>query len=257
MTLPLFDLTGKVAFVTGGGRGLGQAMALGLAAAGAKVAVAARSEDEVAGTVKAIRATGGEAVQVIFDATVQEDSERLVAETLSAFGRLDIAVVNHGIGLSEPAEETSAETWLRTIEVNLTGAFYCCQAAGCRMITQGEGGSVIVTSSTGSLVGFEGLTAYGASKGGVDQMVRQLALEWGPHAIRVNAINPGYTDNPMRGSKGGGLIDPLEDQIRSMTPMQRRGAVREFVGPVIFLASEAASFVTGVTLPVDGGYCAK
>lgn len=257
MTLPLFDLTGKVAFVTGGGRGLGQAMALGLAAAGAKVVVGARSEDEVVGTVKAIRATDGESVPVVFDATVQEDCERLVSETLAAFGRLDIAVVNHGIGLSEPAEETSAETWLRTIEVNLTGAFYCCQAAGCRMIAQGEGGSIVVTSSTGSLVGFEGLTAYGASKGGVDQMVRQLALEWGPHNIRVNAMNPGYTENPMRGSKTPGLNDPVDEQISAMTPMQRRGAVREFVGPVIFLASEAASFVTGITLPVDGGYCAK
>ncbi len=257
MNLSLFDLTDKVAFVTGGGRGLGQAMALGLAAVGAKVVVAARSEDDVVGTVKAIRATGGESIPVVFDATVQEECDRLVTETLAAYGRLDIAVVNHGIGLSEPAEETSSETWLKTIEVNLTGAFYCCQAAGCRMIAQGQGGSIVVTSSTGSLVGFEGLTAYGASKGGVDQMVRQLALEWGPHDIRVNAINPGYTDNAMRGSTTHGINDPLDDQIKAMTPMQRRGAVREFVGPVIFLASEAASFVTGITLPVDGGYCAK
>ena len=125
------------------------------------------------------------------------------------------------------------------------------------MIAQGDGGSIVVTSSTGSLVGFQGLTAYGASKGGVDQMVRQLALEWGPHNIRVNAMNPGYTDNPMRGSESRSVNESLEEEIRAMTPMARRGKVREFVGPVVFLASEAASFVTGVILPVDGGYCAK
>ena len=119
------------------------------------------------------------------------------------------------------------------------------------------GGSIIVTSSTASLVAFENLLAYGASKGGVDQMVRQMALEWGRHGIRVNAVNPGYTTHGMRTSAEPREEDEaFEVAIRNRTPLGRRGTPEEFIGPVVFLASEASSFITGVCLPVDGGYCA-
>jgi NAD(P)-dependent dehydrogenase (short-subunit alcohol dehydrogenase family) len=253
----LFDLTGKVALVTGGGRGLGKAMALGLAEAGAKLVVAARSRGEVEASAAEIAAAGGEALAVTCDATDRGQVQAMIETTLERFGDLDIMVVNHGVAAAAPAESLDAETWTRTIEVNMTGAFNCAQAAARCMIDKGHGGSIIVTSSTASLVGFEGLLAYGASKGGVDQMVRQMAVEWGPKDIRVNAVNPGYTANHMRGSEARHADPELEAELRRMTPMGRRGEVSEFVGPVIFLASDAASFVSGITLPVDGGYCAK
>ncbi|HTO80633.1 MAG TPA: SDR family oxidoreductase, partial [Methylomirabilota bacterium] len=171
-------------------------------------------------------------------------------------GGLDIAVVNHGIGFAVAAVETTEEQFRRTVEINLTGCFNVAQAAGRQMIRQGRGGSIILTSSTGSLVGFEGLTAYGASKGGVDQLCRQLAVEWGPHDIRVNCVNPGYTTHDMRGGAGRGAQPDADEDVRRMTPMRRRGTPEEIAAPVVFLASPAASFVNGIILPVDGGYCA-
>ena len=256
MTKSPFDLSGKVAVVTGGGRGLGQAMAGGLAAAGANLVVAARSGDEVAAVAETLRAGGAQAESFTFDATRREDSEALVAFAVERFGRLDVLLANHGVGFGQRAEETDDQIWSTTLAVNLTGAFYCCQAAARRMIAAGHGGSIIVTSSTGSLVAFRGLLAYGASKGGVDQMVRQMAMEWGPHGIRVNAINPGYTNHHMRGGAGRHSDPEQEAELARRTPLGRRGDPEEFVGPAVFLASEASSFVTGITLPVDGGYCA-
>ena len=256
MSRSLFDLTGKTAVVTGGGRGLGRAMALGLAAAGANLVVAARSEDEVAATADEIRIQGGEAESFCFDATIRAEAKALVAFAVERFGRLDVMLANHGVGGGQRAEDTDDALWDRTIAANLTGAFYVCQEAGRQMIAQGGGGSIIVTSSTGSLVAFKGLLAYGASKGGADQMVRQLALEWGRHKIRVNAINPGYTSNAMRGSEDRVVPPEVTAEIERMTPLGRVGEAEEFVGPAIFLASDASSFVSGITLAVDGGYCA-
>ncbi len=254
--LSLFDLSGRVAIVTGGGRGLGKAMAGGLAAAGAKVVVAARSEEEVAASAHAIEAAGGTALAYGFDARRRADCDGLVAFAAERYGKLDIMLVNHGVGGEQRAEETEDGLWDMTLAVNLSGAFYCSQAAGRQMIGQGHGGSIILTSSTGSLVAFHGLLAYGASKGGVDQMVRQLAMEWGRHGIRVNAINPGYTTHDMRHGAGRPENEAFEEAIRRRTPLARRGEPREFIGAAIYLASDASSFVTGITLPVDGGYCA-
>ena len=124
------------------------------------------------------------------------------------------------------------------------------------IIKQKTGGSIILISSTGSLVGFNGLAAYGASKGGVDQLCRQLAVEWGPHDIRVNCVNPGYTTHNMRGTDTRHAAADLNEEMRRMTPMQRRGTPEEMAAPVVFLASPAASFISGVVIPVDGGYCA-
>ncbi len=257
MGFGLFDLSGKVCVVTGAGRGLGKAMALGLAEAGATVVAAARSLDEVEATAGEIAAAGGEAFALACDATDRAQVQALIDATLARAGGLDVMVANHGIALRRPAESLELEAWQRALEVNLTGAFNCAQLAARAMLAAGRGGSIIVTSSTASLVGFEGLLAYGASKGGVDQMVRQMAVEWGPKGIRVNAVNPGYTTHRMRGSEDRPDRPNLEEEVRQMTPLGRSGAPREFVGPVIFLASEAASFVNGVILPVDGGYCAK
>ncbi len=254
LDLSLFDLTGRCAVVTGSGRGLGRAMARGLAGAGADVVVCARSADEVAETVAVIQSAGGSAHGIVFDASRRQECRRLIDEAVAHFGRLDVMIVNHGSGASAPAEELSDAQWEENIRINLTSAFHCCQEAARTMITQGQGGSIVVTSSTGSLVGFEGLLGFGASKGGVDQMVRQMAMEWGRHKIRVNALNPGWTTHPPEAVGAPG--DPAERRIGERTPLGRRGEAEEMAGPAIFLASQASSFVTGITLVADGGWCA-
>ena len=251
-----FDLTGLTAVVSGAGRGLGRAMAKALAQAGAKVACGARSMPEVEETAAEIVAAGGHAFAVHLDATKPEDCRGVVERAVASSGHLDIAVVNHGIGFATPAEETTTEQFRRMVEINLTGCFNLAQAAGRQMIRQGNGGSIVLVSSTGSLVGFRGLAAYGASKGGVDQLCRQLAVEWGPHNVRVNCVNPGYTTHNMRGTESRHAAEELNDEMRRMTPMGRRGTPEEIAAPVVFLASPAASFVSGVIIPVDGGYCA-
>jgi gluconate 5-dehydrogenase len=256
MSYPAFDLGGRVAIVTGAGRGLGRGMALALAEAGALVVVAGRSPAGIEETAAAIHAAGGQAEPFEFDAVKRSDCGQLVAQTARRHSKLDIMVVNHGISRAGPAADVGDPEWEETIAVNLTGAFLCAQAAGRQMIAQGRGGSIILVSSTASLVGFHNLAAYGASKGGVDQLCRQLAVEWGPHNIRVNAVNPGYTANNMRGGDLRHAAPELNEELRRMTPMGRRGTVAEIAGPVVFLASDAASFVSGVCLAVDGGYCA-
>ena len=252
--LKLFDLTGKVAIVTGSWRGLGRAMAQGLAGAGAKVAISGRSAPQVESAAAELAGAGRETIGIPFDATKREDCQRLVDATVERFGRLDIMVANHGGGADHTALDCDDESWNRVIGVNLTGAFYCCQIAARQMVAQGGGGSIIVTSSTSSMVAFHNLLAYGAAKGGVDQMVRQMALEWGKHDIRVNAINPGYTTHRPRAPID--LDCEKEREVNRMTPLGRSGRPEEFAGPAIFLASQASSFVTGVCLAVDGGYVA-
>ena len=251
----LFDLTGKTAIVTGSGRGLGRAIVRGLAEAGANVVVCGRSGDVVIETAEALRADGYQALDIIFDACDRDDCQRLIDVTVERFGSLDVMVVNHGIGRAAPAEAIEATDWDEMIAVNLTGAFNCAQLAGRRMIEQGGNGSIVLTSSTASLVAFDGLTSYSASKAGVDQLARQLALEWGRHNIRVNVINPGYMKTHMRGSN-----DRYDDtgevaRVKELTPLARKGEPEELVGPVVFLASDASSFVTGHIMPVDGGWC--
>lgn len=254
MTTSPFDLTGKVAIVTGAGRGLGAAMASGLAGAGARVVCAARTGTEIQITVEAVIANGGKAIAHVFDATNQADCRDLVAATCDHFGQIDVMLVNHGIGHAVPAEDISEDEWREMMDVNLTGCFNCAQAVGQQMIRQGHGGSIILVSSNASIVAYKGLTSYAVSKAGVDQLCRQLALEWGKHNIRVNTINPGYMTHAMRGADDRYHTPELDDMIAKVTPLPRRGVPEELIGPAIFLASEASSFVTGHIMPVDGGY---
>lgn len=256
MSLQLFDLAGKTAVITGSGRGIGKALAKGLAAAGAQIVTCARTLEQVEATAEEIRETGGEAIALRVDISDRADCQMLVDATVECFGKLDVFVCNAAYGVFEPAETTTPEAWNETLRIGLTGTFNCAQLAGRQMIKQGHGGSIVVTSSTASMVAFPGLLAYDAAKGGVDQLVRTLAAEWAAKGIRVNAINPGYTENVMTDIVGEREDPWVQLAINKMTPMGRVGRLWEFVGPVIFLASDASSFVTGVCLPVDGGYCA-
>ncbi len=244
----------KVVVVTGAGRGLGRAIATGLAAAGAKVVVAGRNAADNNETLRLIKESGGIARQVVFEATDQKQCADAVAFSVSEFGRLDSIVVNHGVTLHQSAIDTTPEAFRAVIDVNLTSAFLCAQAAARQMIDQGQGGTIVLISSNASIVAFDGLTAYSSSKAGVDQLCKQLALEWAPHDIRVNAIGPGYMNSHMRGTEGEYEDPEFKKQLMKKIPAGRRGDPQELVGPIAFFASSASSYVTGAYLPVDGGY---
>ena len=241
----VFELTGRTAIVTGSGRGLGRAIAAGMAAAGADVVVCARSLDEARETADAIRGRGGSAHAVRADVTDADSCAALVDATVAEFGRLDVLVNNAGVELVEPADATSAATWDLTLATNVRGAVTCASLAAAAML---DGGSIVNVSSIASTIAMPNVLAYGASKAALNQVTRILALEWAPRGIRVNAIAPGYMENVMRDGFMTG-----EEKVRAATPLGRRGRSEELVGPVVFLASDASSYVTGTVLYVDGG----
>jgi len=243
------------AVITGSGRGLGRAIAKGMAEAGAAVVTSARNAAEAQSAADEIVTAGGRAIAVPTDVSDPKACAALVERAVAAFGRLDIMACNAGIILTNPADQATPEELEQTLKINVGGVMYCAQAAAKQMEKQG-GGSIVVTSSNASLVAFPDLLTYNISKGGVDQMVRTLAVEWAPRNIRVNAFNPGYLEHSMTRSEGTVSDPETEAAILRMTPMRRRGKVDEVVGVAIFLASDASSFITGTVLPVDGGWCA-
>lgn len=249
-----FSLTGRNVIVTGGGYGLGKSMAMGLASAGARVAVAGRTRDKLSQTVRQIESAGGQAMYHVFDATDKRSCDELVHAVAKAFGSIEAALVNHGIIEVSAPHDMSEAAWTSVIDTNLSGCFFCARAVGEQMIRQGNGGSIVLVSSNGSLLAFEGLTAYGASKGGVDMLCRQLASEWGKDGIRVNTLNPGYTTNPMGGKYEIRTTPEHEKEVVRRTPLGRRGEPDDFVGPAVFLCSDASCYVSGHALVVDGGY---
>ena len=254
-TAKLFDLSGKSAIVTGSGRGIGRAIARGLAEAGARVAVCGRTADIIREAADELRNDGHDVIDVLFDAQKRDDVQRLIDTTVNAFGGLDIMAINHGIGRAHNTDDMAPEVWEEMININLTSAFNWAQLAGRQMIGQGRGGSIIFTSSTSSMVVFRGLTHYGAAKAGLDHTARHLAVDWGPHNIRVNVAAPGYMTSHMRGSASRNQDPELVKSVLALTPLGRKGDPEELVGPVVFLASDASSYVTGHVIPVDGGWC--
>jgi NAD(P)-dependent dehydrogenase (short-subunit alcohol dehydrogenase family) len=256
-SLKLFDLSNQVAIVTGSGRGLGAAIAAGLAAAGASVMLCSRTETEVDRMAEKIATNGGKVAATVVDTSDRESCQRLIDQTVARFGRLDVLVNNAGIDVIMPAEQLPDDSWEQVLNVNLKGYFICSQIAARQMLSQGTGGSIINNSSICSLVGVHGLTAYSAAKGGVNQLTRVMAVEWAQRGIRVNAIAPGYFGNVMEGATDEHARAEKQKQVITFTPMARRGPPEELVGPVIFLASEASSYVTGAILFVDGGYTAQ
>ena len=250
----LFDLSGRVAIVTGAGSGLGVVFAEALAEAGAQVVCAGRHLPAVETTATRLRDQGHDARAVEADVTDPAAVARLVYQTVAVLGRLDILVNNAGVAAVGPPEDIELSDWQRVIDVNLTGVFLCAKIAAQAMIKAGNGGSIINIASILGAGASEPApaTAYAASKGGVVNLTRDLAVHWAPYGIRVNAIGPGYFPSNMT---AGSLETPeIRSEIERRTPLKRVGRLEELKGPVVFLASDAASYVTGEILYVDGGW---
>jgi gluconate 5-dehydrogenase len=252
----LFSLSGKSVLITGGSRGLGEEMAEGLAEAGARLYLLARREQWLAPTLERFRGQGYEAHGSQCDVSNPEQVARSVAAAEQAMGSIDILVNNAGVTWGAPAEEMPLDKWRQVIDVNLTGTWLFSQEAGRRMIARGQGGVIINTASIAGLRGGVGddisLVGYCASKAGVLGLTRELAGRWGRHGIRVNAIAPGFFPSRMADA----MIEKVRDRIEARTPLGRIGAPGELKGVVVFLASQAASYITGQTIVVDGGQTA-
>jgi gluconate 5-dehydrogenase len=252
-----YDLSGKTAFVTGAGSGLGQAIAEGYAQWGAAVAVVDINLAAACQVTEGIGAAGGRAVAVQCDVTQEASVQAAVAQTLREFGQIDVLVANAGIGDRNPAEEMTIEQWDRVLAVNLRGVWLCDQAVGKQMIARGQGGSIINMASIAGQVGLTtGNANYSASKGGVIALTRCLAIEWARFRIRVNAIAPVQFKTPLVLNLIKQKPETLDYFLQNI-PLGRLGEVEEIVGPAVFLASDASSMVTGHVLNVDGGWTAR
>jgi NAD(P)-dependent dehydrogenase (short-subunit alcohol dehydrogenase family) len=247
-------LEDRVAWVTGAGRGLGRAIAWGLAAAGAEVVVSSRSREELDETVAKIESDGGRAVAVVADVTDPDQVDHAAQVARDLRGHLDVLVNNAGVStVFVRSEELELRDWKRMLDVNLTGAFLCAQAAGRRMLA-GSGGSIVNVSSVHGRSGVQRLAAYAASKGGLEMLTRTLAVEWAERGVRVNAVAPGYFETDM--TKGVRSSDTWRELLLRRIPQGRFGSPDEVVGAVLFLASDLSTYVTGATLAVDGGWTA-
>jgi 2-dehydro-3-deoxy-D-gluconate 5-dehydrogenase len=249
-----FDLSGKVALVTGASRGLGAGMALALAAAGADVAIHA-SEQPPSATEKAIRATGRKARSFTAHLARRDEANGLIPSVIDAFGRLDILVNNAGMTLRTPAARHPDEMWDEVIEVNLSSVFRLCRAAGAHMLERGKGGKIVNVASLLSFQGGITVPGYAAAKGGVAQLTKALANEWAVNGINVNAIAPGYMNTDINSAL---QADPVRSrQISERIPAGRWGEPQDLGGAVVFLASRASDYVNGHVLVVDGGWMGR
>ena len=249
--LDAFDLTGKVAVVTGGNTGLGEAFARALSEAGASVAVAARTHDRSEEVAEGISASGGKAIAVGLDVTDRGSVERMLAEVTERLGPVDVLVNNAGVCYHRPALEVPEDEWMNVFDVNVHGLWNCAQVVGRQMIETGGGAIVNIGSISAQIVNRpQWQPAYNASKAAVHQLTKSLAAEWAPHNVRVNALAPGYVKTAM---------SPVDEpQFRRHwiedAPMQRYAMPEELGPSLVYLASDASAFMTGSVLIVDGGY---
>ena len=250
MSLKLFDLTNRVAIVTGASKGLGRAMAIGMADAGADIVLVSRTLKDLEVVAEEIRAKGRKALSVPADVSKSGDIEQMVKEAMDKFGKIDVLVNNTGISGDKPVLKMEEEYWDYVMSVNLKAPFLCSKAVGAEMVKRKKGKIINISSITFTMA-IPNMTSYCASKAGVVQFTKALALEWARHNIQVNAICPGYFRTPMNeeffSSEAGKKI------IEQTLPLKRLGEPEELVGSVIFFASDASNFTTGAVLVVDGG----
>ncbi|WP_257985515.1 SDR family NAD(P)-dependent oxidoreductase [Bacillus sp. V5-8f] len=250
----LFNLDGKTAIVTGAGRGIGKSIAIGLAEAGANVVLCSRTQSELEEVSGEIQKMGRKTLIIPCDVTKPDQIQDVVYQTKNHFDSIDILINNAGLTIKRPAEEYTLEDWNQIIAVNLTGVFLFAQYTGREMIKQ-RSGRIINISSVASTTALRSSIAYCASKGGVNMLTKTLSLEWAPYGIHVNGIAPSYIEtqlvkNIKEARKG------FAEQVEARTPLGRMGHPNELVGASIFLASDAATYITGETIFVDGGWVA-
>lgn len=251
---PNFSIQDKIAIVTGASKGIGYGLARALAAAGAKVAVMARSKGSLDRLVEEISQAGGQAKAYELDVRNVEQIRTVFGQVAKDFGRLDIVVNNAGLGEGMLAEDITEDYWDEMMDVNLKGVFFCCQAAGRIMLEQGDG-KIINVSSQVSVVGITEGAAYCASKGGVNQLTKVLALEWSSRGVNINAVGPTFIHTPGTAER---LDSPdFRGGVLARIPAGRIGTIGDVAGAVIYLASPASDLVTGTLLLVDGGWTAQ
>lgn len=251
----MFDLSGRVALVTGAGSGIGQRIAVGLAQCGADVALLdRRTDDGLAETAEHVRKAGRKSLQISADVTSGAALADAVARTEGDLGPLTLALNAAGIANANPCEDMDEAQYQTLIDINMKGVWLSCRAEARAMLAHGRGGSIVNIASMSGVIVNRGLCQvhYNASKAGVIHMSKSMAMEWVDRGIRVNSISPGYTATPMNTRRE--MVHQTK-QFESQTPMQRMASVNEMVGPAVFLLSDAASYCTGVDLLVDGGFC--
>jgi 2-deoxy-D-gluconate 3-dehydrogenase len=247
----VFDLTGRVAIVTGGNGGIGLGMARGLAAAGARVVVAARNRDKSRAAVAELERRAP-ALAVEVDVRDEASVAAMVDATLERFGRVDVLVNNAGINIRKPAHELALSEWREVLDTNLTAAFLCARAVYPAMKKAG-GGKIVNIGSMLSIFGAAFAPAYGASKGGIVQLTKSLAAAWARDNIQVNAVLPGWIDTDLT-RRARQEVAGLHELVLRRTPAGRWGQIDDLAGVAVFLASPASDFITGAAIPVDGGY---
>jgi 2-dehydro-3-deoxy-D-gluconate 5-dehydrogenase len=248
----MFDLSGRVAIVTGGNGGIGLGMAKGLAQAGASIVVAARNPEKNAAAVRELEGLGARAVALEVDVAEQAACRAMVQSTLEKFGRLDILINNAGTNIRKQPEDYTQDEWHLILDTNLSSAFMCSQAA-YPALRDGGGGKIIMIGSMMSIFGASFTAPYAATKGGIVQMARALACAWAKDNIQVNSVLPGWIDTELT-VRGRRDVPGLEERVVARTPAGRWGVPDDFAGIAAFLASPASDFLTGTAIPVDGGY---
>jgi len=248
----MFDLTGKVALVTGGNGGIGLGMAQGLARAGARVVVAARNADKSAAAVEALRALGSDSFALTADVTDEASVAALMADVVARCGRLDLLLNNAGTTVRKPVDQLTLDEWKLVMDTNLTSAFLCSRAAHPHLKAAG-GGKIVNIGSMMSIFGAPYAPAYAASKGGVVQLTKSCALSWAADNIQVNAILPGWIATDLTDGARA-QVPGLNERVLARTASGRWGQPADLAGTAVFLCSAASDFVTGTAIPVDGGF---